>query len=317
MPHHPHVSEFDLSALSRPDRAVGAVALKPRGAVYAGVGAAAVLGWLYLALMAVGGQAPASTLGPGMQLLDGVAWLGDIPLLEAICRPLGLGGSGPVTPAAAAVVVSMWVSMAVTMMLPSAAPMLATYAVLADTAARKGEPAAPVRVLAAGYLAVWTGFAVAAAALQIWLHGAGVLTDAGTPASRTVAGIVLLAAALYQFTPAKHACLIRCRNPFPFFFSHWTASPAGVFRIGLSQGLFCLGCCWALMTVMFAVGVMNLLWIALLCGLMVIEKTMVNPWVPRLIGGFLAALAIAVLAPVVAAAVPPLFEAGAFGAGAG
>ena len=105
-----------------------------------------------------------------------------------------------------------------------------------------------------------------------------------------------MAAGLYQFTPAKHACLTRCQNPFPYFFSKWTDSPIGIFRIGVDQGLFCLGCCWALMTVMFAVGVMNLVWIAFLGALMVIEKSVPNRWVPRGIGVFLLTLGVLVLA---------------------
>jgi predicted metal-binding membrane protein len=82
----------------------------------------------------------------------------------------------------------------------------------------------------------------------------------------------LIAAGLYQFSALKHACLTQCRRPFPFFFSNWVTTARGVFRLGLTQGIFCLGCCWAMMLVMFAVGVMNVIWMAGLGIVMTIEK---------------------------------------------
>jgi predicted metal-binding membrane protein len=301
-----HSSEHDLPRLSFAERQLGRMAQRPRLAVYGAVAAAAALGWLYLVAMVAGSGIAPAALGPGMQLFGGEGLLADYPLIAALCRPIGLSGGISATLADLSVVFLMWAMMAMAMMLPSAAPMLSTYAQLADTAAGKGEPAAPVWLLAAGYLAVWLAFAALASVLQVALSLAGSLTAAGTPATASLAGSVLLAAAVYQFTPAKHACLVRCRNPFVYFFGHWTSTWRGVFRIGVAQGLFCLGCCWALMTVMFAVGVMNLVWIAFLGALMVIEKTVANGWISRAIGVLLGVLALVVLAPVVL----PVLQAG-------
>ena len=99
------------------------------------------------------------------------------------------------------------------------------------------------------------------------------LIDAGmAPASGLFSGAIFIAAGVYQFTPLKHACLTQCQRPFPFFFAHWQTTASGVFRLGLTQGLYCLGCCWAMMLVMFAVGVMNVVWMAALGMVMTIEK---------------------------------------------
>jgi predicted metal-binding membrane protein len=91
-------------------------------------------------------------------------------------------------------------------------------------------------------------------------------------ASTLFTGAVFIGAGLYQFSALKHACLTQCRQPFPFFFAHWETTPRGVFRLGLKQGLYCLGCCWAMMLVMFAVGVMNVVWMAALAIAMTVEK---------------------------------------------
>ena len=91
-------------------------------------------------------------------------------------------------------------------------------------------------------------------------------------ASALFSGAIFIGAGLYQFSALKHACLRQCRQPFPFFFAHWETTPRGVFRLGLKQGLYCLGCCWAMMLVMFAVGVMNVIWMAALGIVMTLEK---------------------------------------------
>ena len=92
------------------------------------------------------------------------------------------------------------------------------------------------------------------------------------PSSPLFSGAIFIAAGLYQFSALKHACLTQCQRPFPFFFANWTAVPLGVFRLGLRQGLYCLGCCWAMMLLMFAVGAMNVVWMAALGIVMGMEK---------------------------------------------
>ena len=178
---------------------------------------------------------------------------------------------GTGSPAAAALAFAMWCAMVLAMMLPTAAPMITTYADLSETAIGKGEPAASPLVLTGGYVIVWLGAAVVLTALQVLLARAGAL-DTMAVANPYLAGAVFLAAGLYQFSALKHACVSQCQHPFRFFFGHWTPDPRGVFGIGLRQGLYCLGCCWAMMLLMFAVGIMNVVWMAILGAVMATEK---------------------------------------------
>jgi predicted metal-binding membrane protein len=166
----------------------------------------------------------------------------------------------------------MWGAMTLAMMLPSAAPMIMTYAGIADTAAHKGERIVSPFVLAAGYTAVWLGFAIIATLMQIVITRAALLDAGMASASGLFSGAIFIGAGIYQFSALKHACLKRCQHPFPFFFANWTTTSRGVFRLGVKQGLYCLGCCWAMMLVMFAVGVMNVIWMAGIGIVMAVEK---------------------------------------------
>lgn len=207
-------------------------------------------------------------------------WLG------AICRP-ALGST--LNASDFALVLAMWAAMTLAMMLPTAGPMILTYAEIADTAAAKSEPVVTPIALTAGYLAVWLGFAAAAACLHKLLPS---LTGAASFPAPLAGGIFLLAG-FYQFTALKHACLSRCQRPFPFFFANWTTSAPGVVALGLRQGLYCLGCCWAMMLFMFAAGAMNVLWMAGLGILMTIEKMSAGRNFSRALG--VAFLAVAAL----------------------
>lgn len=163
---------------------------------------------------------------------------------------------------------AMWALMVLAMMLPSAAPMLSTYLDIAEAASSKGMSVASPFVLASGYIAVWLSFALAAALLQ------GMV---GPMPSRSIGGGLLIGAGAYQFTPIKHACLSKCRQPMPFFLSNWTDHPWGVFRSGLELGLLCLGCCWAVMLLAFGGASMNILWMALIGVAAILEKTLSRP----------------------------------------
>jgi predicted metal-binding membrane protein len=178
---------------------------------------------------------------------------------------------------------AIWSSMAFVMMLPGAAPMLVTYAEIADTAAAKGIAAVSPLILTAGYLAVWIAFAVVAGFAET--ISARYLALTGTATGAYLAGTSLLVAGVFQFSTLKHACLSRCRRPFTFFFANWTDKTKGVFRLGVQQGLLCLGCCWALMLTMLALGSMNLIWMIALAVVMTIEKTTTSELWPRFIGG--------------------------------
>lgn len=284
---HPH--------LAAPDRGLAWLARRPRAVMIATVATGAALGWAWLVTVvaAMLASTDMATLGPGMGVFNGFNGFAGLPepvraALAVLCSPggahFGMPGSGAWGARDAGLVFLMWVTMALAMMLPSAAPMLGTYADIADAAAAKGERAASVLVLAGGYMTIWIGFSAAATALQWGLTTASALTPAMAPASLVLAGTTLIAAGLYQFTPMKHACLTKCRSPMPYFFANWTDRPSGVYRLGLEQGVFCLGCCWALMTVMFAVGVMNVVWIAILGLVMAVEKTVSAAWISRAIG---------------------------------
>jgi len=237
---------------------LGAAFGRPKVIAVACVIALAGLGWCALGL-----QAANSTV------------------FEALCRAM----TGETTSAAGvALVAGMWGAMTLAMMLPTAAPMILTYAEIADTAARKGEPVVTPFMIAAGYLAVWFGFVAVATAAQIALTRAALLDATMTSVSGLFSGAIFVAAGAYQFSALKHACLTQCQHPFPFFFANWATTPRGVFKLGLRQGLFCLGCCWAMMLVMFAVGVMNVVWMAGLGTVMTVEKIGVGRWFTYAIG---------------------------------
>ncbi|MBB4302278.1 putative metal-binding membrane protein [Rhodobium orientis] len=286
----------DLSYLGAADRGVAWFARRPRMTVILTVVVLAGLGWVYLLIM-VGVMVPdmdMGALGPGMGAfnvfnnfsgLDATARAA----LAAICAPtaggyFGMPSAGPWDVADFFLVLVMWVMMVMAMMLPTAGPMLATYADIADSGRRTGNRAAPVVVLAAGYLSVWVAFAVVASLAQWGLTALQAMTPMMAPASLVLAGTTMIAAGIYQFTPAKYACLTRCQAPVPYFHAKWRGDTAGVFRLGVEQGLFCFGCCWALMAVMFAVGVMNVIWIAILGAAMALEKIVISIWIPRILG---------------------------------
>lgn len=273
-----------------------ALARRPRGAVFLAVGVAALAGWAYLAAM-VTAMVPVmdmSELGPGMGVFNRFNIFSGLPAearaaLAAICLPEGAATFGmPVgsawTSGDTGLVFVMWVMMALAMMLPSAAPMIATYSEQPRLIAGSDARVLPVVTLALGYLSVWLAYALVATAAQGGLTALRLVSPMMAPATLVLAGTTLIAAGIYQFTPAKLACLMRCRRPLPFFLERVPEDYRGVFRLGIFQGLLCLGCCWALMTVMFAVGIMNVVWIAVLGLLMAVEKTVHAMWAPRAVG---------------------------------
>src|SRR5438067_5653687 len=175
------------------------------------------------------------------------------------------------------VVFAMWAVMMVAMMLPSVAPVTLLVAGIARRrAAAGGTFGTGTALFVLGYLAVWCGFAAAATALQWGLDEAGLMSDTMALANRIVAGIVLVAAGIYQWTPLKEACLQHCRSPLDFLLFHWREDGLGAFASGLGHGAYCLGCCWMLMALLFVGGIMNLVWIAAIALLVLVEKTL--PW---------------------------------------
>ena len=164
----------------------------------------------------------------------------------------------------------MWAVMMAAMMLPSALPMVKTYAHIVSL---KGQ-VRHVWGFVAAYLVVWSLFSLAAAAAQWGLQASGVLSHMLVIKDRTAAGGLLVLIGLSQWTPLKDICLNTCRTPAGFFTSHWREGFSGAFRMGLSHGVFCIGCCWALMALLFVFGVMNLVAISLITAAVIVEKTL-------------------------------------------
>jgi predicted metal-binding membrane protein len=239
-----------LTGLNRTEARLAAALTRPRWIAFGCIAVLAACGWIALGLCAA--------QSGGFAFLCGAA-------------------AGP---AQFALVLAIWIAMTLAMMLPTAGPMILTYAEIADTAAGKHEAVVSPVILAAGYLAVWLGFALLAALAQVALpHDA--LSEQGVIIA---SGVLFIGAGLYQFSALKRACLTKCQHPFPFFFANWTDERSGVFRLGSRQGLYCLGCCVAMMLLMFASGVMNVVVMAALGVAMTIEKTTTTPTFSRILG---------------------------------
>lgn len=166
----------------------------------------------------------------------------------------------------------MWIVMMIGMMLPSAAPMVLMVARVSAGQRKKGARATSTTLFASGYVVVWSVFSVLATALQWGLERTDLLGASMSLKGGLVAGGVLIAAGLYQFSPLKDACLSLCRSPLAFVLNHWREGPRGALVMGMHHGVFCLGCCWALMLLLFVFGVMDLLWVALLALYVLVEK---------------------------------------------
>jgi predicted metal-binding membrane protein len=173
-----------------------------------------------------------------------------------------------------AFVLAMWAVMMIGMMLPSAAPMILIYARISRQAAQQGKPFAPSGWFAGGYVASWVGFSVIATFAQWALDRALLLTPMMASTSQLFGGIVLICVGLYQWTPLKSACLAQCQSPLFFIQQHggFRRDVPGSLKLGLRHGAYCVGCCWALMTLLFVGGVMNVLWIAAITIFVFIEK---------------------------------------------
>jgi predicted metal-binding membrane protein len=166
----------------------------------------------------------------------------------------------------------MWAVMMVGMMLPGTAPAILLYGAMVRKNGERGTVLPAVWIFTSGYLAVWLGFSLIAALLQIALERAALLTAMMASANKGLSAAILIAAGIYQWLPLKKVCLNKCRNPLEFFITRWRAGAGGAVRMGAEHGLFCVGCCWMLMLLLFVAGVMNLLWVALIAAFVFIEK---------------------------------------------
>jgi predicted metal-binding membrane protein len=230
------VSEAASSSLSR----------RQRVAVLSALGATTAVAWAYLAALAI-------------DMRDCAAM--DMAVHPWTARDFGL-------------TLAMWVVMMIGMMVPTAAPATLVYAAVARKAARQGTPVAPTAAFVAGYAAMWALFSVGATFAQWGLDRAALLSPTMVASTPWLGAALLAAAGLYQLSPYKETCLAHCRSPVHFVARHWRPGVFGAFRLGTIHGVWCLGCCWALMGLLFFGGVMNLLWIAAITLFVLAEKVL-------------------------------------------
>lgn len=191
----------------------------------------------------------------------------------------------------------MWTVMMIAMMLPGASPMILTFSKVRRQRLATGGTTAPTPLFVAGYLAVWTGFSVLAAVGQWSLHGYALLDSAMGRTGPLLGGGLLIFAGAFQWTSLKEACLTKCRTPLGFLLAEWREGWRGAFIMGLRHGAFCVGCCWALMLLMFVGGVMNLAWMGGLAVYMLAEKVVPGgPLFSRVTGILLIGAGVAVVA---------------------
>jgi predicted metal-binding membrane protein len=166
----------------------------------------------------------------------------------------------------------MWAVMMVAMMTPSATPMVLTFSRINRRRHERRHPIVATGVFLAGYLAVWTVFSAVATVAQWMLHRAALLSSMMASNNPLFGGMLLIGAGVFQFTPLKIACLTHCRSPIGFFMTEWREGNRGAFFMGVHHGIYCVGCCWFLMGLLFVAGVMNLLWVATIAGYVLVEK---------------------------------------------
>jgi predicted metal-binding membrane protein len=242
-------------------RVAPALRLPDQLAIWGGLGGLSTLAWLYLWRM------PPMSGGPAMDGMAGIAGMAGMAAMP------GMSMASPWSPAALWLTFLMWAVMMVAMMLPSAAPMVTIYARIAE--GRGSSPRIRVWLFAGGYIAVWTAFSAAAAVLQAGMDQAAMLSGAMRVAP-LAGGVILALAGAYQLSPLKRMCLRHCQSPLGFLMTHWRDGGGGAIEMGLRHGASCVGCCWMLMALLFVAGVMNLLWVAVLTGFVLIERA--TPW---------------------------------------
>jgi predicted metal-binding membrane protein len=193
-----------------------------------------------------------------------------------VCHCAGMKMSGPDTePWSTATLLPlfiMWAEMMVAMMIPSAAPMILTFAMVQRKRREQERPFVPTGMFLLGYLMVWTGFSAVAAFAQWILHARALLSPMMVSTSPVLGGVLLIVAGLFQWTPFKNVCLTHCRSPLSFLMTDWREGRWGALVMGLKHGAFCTGCCWFLMALLFVAGVMNVWWIAILTVFVLLEK---------------------------------------------
>ena len=232
------------------------------------------------------GEAPAAIAAPlaAAAIVTAACWAATVYSAGSMSGTMPMPGAwemsmawmrmpGQSTFGAAIMFLVMWQVMMVAMMLPSAMPMALLYRGLAASRRRRGVPAPPAAVLLTGYFATWLLFGVLAYAIGMWVSALAMRSDAVSRMIPAGTGLALILAGLYQLTPWKQMCLTHCRSPLSFFAACWKPGWWGTLRLGAHHGAYCAGCCWALMLIQLAVGVMNLTLMVALAAVIWIEKT--------------------------------------------
>ncbi|MSP02645.1 MAG: DUF2182 domain-containing protein [Acetobacteraceae bacterium] len=257
-----------------PPAASPALSSRDRGVVLLALLAVTGLAWLYLVTAGRNMADMAMADMPGMAMPMAAAWI----------------------PATFVLTFAMWWVMMLGMMLPSAGPMIVTFATVNRGKRARGQDFVPTTVFALGYLVVWGVFSVGATLTQWALDSAALLSPMLVTTSTVLGGTLLILAGVYQFTPLKQSCLRNCRTPFAFVLNHWRDGWTGAFRMGLEHGGYCLGCCVVLMALLFVAGVMNLAWVAAIAVFLLAEKALPGGvWIGRIGGGAMLAFGVFLL----------------------
>jgi predicted metal-binding membrane protein len=188
-------------------------------------------------------------------------------------------------PVSALLFLPVWIGMMIAMMFPSVAPMVSLFAAVSRGRREAGARGLPTWIFLSGYLTVWILFGIAAFLLSRVVPAVGMAASGLWAVSPLAGGFVLILAGLYQWSPLKGVCLRHCRSPLGFILHEWRDGAGGAFRMGFVHGAYCVGCCWGLMVVLFAMGLMNLGWMVLLSAVIFAEKIVrYGPFVGKLAG---------------------------------
>jgi predicted metal-binding membrane protein len=253
---------------------LASVLRRDRAIVATGLAGIVVLAWLYLLRLAGEMSEMAEHAAMGMAMPRAEVW----DVVDLVFLFL------------------MWAVMMVAMMVPSATPMILMFTTINRRRAEQQQAAVRTAIFLLGYLIVWTAFSALAASAQWVLHAVALMSPMMALSSRYLGGALLIVAGVFQWTPLKDTCLRTCRSPLGFIMSEWREGARGALIMGVRHGAYCLGCCWALMVLLFVAGVMNLIWVAAIAAFVLIEKVVPGgPWVSRIAGGLLVVAGVFVL----------------------
>ena len=241
-----------------PPSALERLLARDRRLIAVALAALVVLAWGYLLVLS-------------KQMSDDAS-MASMPGMRAMPNMPRLGGATAGAAQSIALTVLMWWTMMIGMMVPSAAPMVLLFGNVQRRQLAAESPRLRVALFTAGYLAIWGAFSVLAAVAQLALTKLALLAPLDLTVTAWLGAVLVALAGVYQLTPLKNACLRRCRSPAEFLSSHWRRGNAGAIRMGIEHGLYCVGCCWLLMSLLFVVGVMNLVWVAVIAAFVLIEK---------------------------------------------